>query len=268
MRICRFDRTPGWEIMGMKRTLFLIAMGVLIMLFGSGCGKQKYKLNFDGYGFESKKTEYAAGEKVTVYYDFIATDTDYSFYIDDDVEMTESYDDTHGYIFKFTMPAHDVTLREESRNSMEYVPPLDNMDAGIEGVSISFGDITDFTYTYDWSGYNALYQRYRFYEEDGAYLFCHETRKIENDYGWAAEADITASGTVFLSVYDWTDFLDYLTDGSAEEQEEVVEDGDSGPWMYLSYRAGDGIERREFRFASPDRRLAFEAYCRSLAEEA
>ena len=51
--------------MGMKRTLFLIAMGVLIMLFGSGCGKQKYKLNFDGYGFESKKTEYAAGEKVT-----------------------------------------------------------------------------------------------------------------------------------------------------------------------------------------------------------
>ena len=243
-------------------------IGALIMLSVSGCGKQKYKLNFGSYGFESRKTEYAAGEKVTVYYDFIATDTDYSFYIDDDVEMKQSYDNDHGYIFTFTMPDHDVTLHEESHNSMIYVPPLDQMDAGISGISASLGDITDFCYTYDWTGYNAFYQRYRFSEEDGAYLFYHETRKTENDYGWNTEEDITASGTLFLSVYEWSDFLDFLTEGSAAEPEDSLEDGDSGPWMYLSYRSGDSIERREYHFASADRLQAFEEYCRSLAGEA
>ena len=251
----------------MKKCLYLIVIGALMMFSVSGCGKPKYKLNYDGYGFESRKTEYAAGEKVTVYYNFIATDTDYHFYIDDDVKMKERYDDDHGYVFTFTMPDHDVTLHEESHNSMIYIPPLDQMDAGIRGISISSGDITDFYYTYDWAGYNATYQRYRFYSEDGAYLFYHESRKIENDYGWASEKDITASGTLTLSIYDWTDFLDYLTDGSATEPEETVEDGDSGPWMYLYYRSGDHIERREFHFVSAERRLAFEEYCRSLAQE-
>ena len=250
----------------MKKHIFLIMIGTVLLLSASGCGKQKYKLNYDGYGFESRKAEYAAGEKVTVYYDFIATDTDYSFTIDEDVTMKQSYDNAHGYIFSFTMPDHDVTLHVESHNSMLYIPPLDQMDAGINGLSISQGDITDFTYTYDWSGYNALYQRYRFYTEDGAYWFCHETRKIENDYGWASEADITASGTIALTIYDWTDFLDYLADGSAAEPEESVVDGDSGPWMFLSCRSGEITERKEFHFASADRRLAFEAYCQSLAE--
>ena len=59
----------------MKKQLYLIMIGALIMLSLFGCGMQKYKLNYDGYGFESRKTEYAAGEKVTVYFDFIATDT-------------------------------------------------------------------------------------------------------------------------------------------------------------------------------------------------
>ena len=87
----------------MKRfTVFL--WGLLIMFGLSGCGKQKYELKFDGYGFESEKTKYAAGENVTVYYDMIATDTDYSFYTDsDDVELNRDYDDKHGYIFNFTI---------------------------------------------------------------------------------------------------------------------------------------------------------------------
>lgn len=259
---------PEWETARMKKHLFLIMIGALIMLSVSGCGKQKYKLNFDSYGFESRKTEYAAGEKVTVYYDFIATDTDYYFYIDDDVEMKQSYDNDHGYIFTFTMPDHDVTLHEESHNSMVYIPPLDQTDAGISGISVSQGDITDFCYTYDWIGYNAYYQRYRFSAEDGEYLFYHETRKTENGYGWNTEEDITASDTLYLSVYEWSDFLDYLAEGSAAEPEDSLEDGDSGPWMYLSYRSGDSTERKEYRFASGERLQAFEEYCRSLAGEA
>ena len=96
------------------------------MISFSGCSGQKYTLHYDGYGFESKRTQYAAGEKVTVYFDMIATDTDYHFYIDDDVEMKQSYDSKHGYVFTFVMPEHDVTLREESYNSMEYIPQPDD----------------------------------------------------------------------------------------------------------------------------------------------
>ncbi len=88
------------------------------MLAFFGCGRQKHKLNYDGYGFESKKTAYAAGDRVTVYYKFIATDTDYRFWADDDVDLSQDYDNDHGYIFRFTMPEHDVTLHVESHNSM------------------------------------------------------------------------------------------------------------------------------------------------------
>ena len=98
----------------------LAVMGVILVFTLFGCGKPKYKLNFDGGFFESKRTQYAPGEKVTVRYDIIATDTDYHFYIDEDVEMEQSFDG--GYVFTFIMPAHDVTIHEESHNSMMYMP--------------------------------------------------------------------------------------------------------------------------------------------------
>ena len=92
-------------------------------MFLSECGKKKYELILDRYGFEAKKTKYHAGETVTVYYSMIATDTDYSFYTDsEDVSLTQKYDGKHGYVFTFTMPEHDVRLFVDSRNSMEYIP--------------------------------------------------------------------------------------------------------------------------------------------------
>lgn len=104
----------------MKRTIRIlpILLGVILMLTLFGCGRQKYKLHFDGYGFESRKTAYAAGDMVTVYFGTIATDTDYHFRIDDDVKLSQDYDNARGYVFTFTMPAHDVTLHVQSQNSM------------------------------------------------------------------------------------------------------------------------------------------------------
>ncbi len=88
-----------------------------------GCGATKYNLTFDGYGFESDRTTYKEGEEVTVTYDMIATDTDYSFFADsDDVELNQKFDSNHGYVFTFTMPAHDVKISVKSRNSMEMDP--------------------------------------------------------------------------------------------------------------------------------------------------
>lgn len=98
---------------------------VLLMTSLFGCSKQKHKLNFDSYGFESKKSEYAYGDKVKVYYNLIGTDIDYHFYLDDEnIELKQSYDDKHGYILTFTMPDHDVTLNMNSHNNMVYIPQI------------------------------------------------------------------------------------------------------------------------------------------------
>ena len=104
------------------RLLLLYFMGVIMAFSLFGCRKPKYKLIMDG-GFESRKTAYAEGETVTVYYGMIATDTDYHFWLDDEsIDLKQSYDDRHGYVFTFTMPDHDVTLHKESHNSMIYQP--------------------------------------------------------------------------------------------------------------------------------------------------
>ena len=109
----------------MKNRCVLFFAGILMMMTLLGCGS-KYHLHFDGYGLTSPKTAYADGEPVTVYYDMIATDTEYSFYLDEpDVELEQDFDGEHGYVLKFNMPAHDVTVTVESRNSMEYVPEPD-----------------------------------------------------------------------------------------------------------------------------------------------
>ena len=88
-----------------------------------GCGKPKYKVDLSS-GFTSKKSSYAEGENVTAYFDMIATDTNYNFYLDcEDVELKEDYDNNHGYVFTFIMPAHDVKLCVSSYNSMVAYPP-------------------------------------------------------------------------------------------------------------------------------------------------
>lgn len=89
------------------------------MLISNTKGKEKYKLQLDGYGLESKKELYAEGEKVKVYFNLIATDTDYSFYAEpDDVKLNHDYDEKRGYVLTFKMPAHDVKISMGSRNSM------------------------------------------------------------------------------------------------------------------------------------------------------
>ena len=102
-----------------KSFSILLVLGVIIMLSLFGCGRNKHKLNFDGFGFESAKTLYAAGEKVTVYYPMVATDTDYHFTLSDDsITLSEDYDSKHGFVLTFVMPDSDITLKVTSRNNM------------------------------------------------------------------------------------------------------------------------------------------------------
>ena len=129
------------------------------------------------------------------------------------------------------------------------------------GTDVAMGDVTDFDYTYSSSTYPPHYQRYRFYKEDGAYKFFHETR--EGDHFPLTEADATVSETTELSGDQWSDFLVLLVGGRAVARQEHLEDGDSGPWLYL-YWTGDQGDIQEFSFVSYDTRLAFESLCESL----
>lgn len=83
-----------------------------------GCGAKKYVVNANG-GYELDKKSYAAGEEVKAYFKYIATDTDYTFYCEnEDVKIKTEYDNAVGYVITFTMPDHDVTLGVKSRNTM------------------------------------------------------------------------------------------------------------------------------------------------------
>ena len=85
----------------------------------SGCFGKKYRIDFNGDegSFANAKESYKAGERVTLYYNFIATDTNYSFYIDGE-RINPDYNRDKGFIISFIMPEHNVSIIVESRNSM------------------------------------------------------------------------------------------------------------------------------------------------------
>ena len=109
--------------MKLYRRVAPLLLAGLFLLPLSGCLIRRHTVSFDDSGFESRRTRYFPGERVTVYYGMIATDTDYTFWADG-VDMRQSYDERHGYVFTFTMPDHDVTLHAQWHNSMTYVPTV------------------------------------------------------------------------------------------------------------------------------------------------
>lgn len=107
----------------MKHTSFFTCMGyvalVLMLLMGlSGCSGEKYKVEYDSKGaYVNAKDYYRAGSKVVLYYDLIATDTDYSFLLDGE-HISFTYDEKKGFVIEFVMPEHDVNLECRQVNSM------------------------------------------------------------------------------------------------------------------------------------------------------
>lgn len=97
-------------------------------LISIGCSTQKYQVDYCGQKilFKGAKNTYATGQEVTLYYDFIATDTDYSFYLDNEY-LPVTYSDKKGFIIKFTMPDHDVKLQLHTRNTMEMPQSISNV---------------------------------------------------------------------------------------------------------------------------------------------
>lgn len=112
----------------------VIAGGMFVF---SGCffGK-KYKVDYNGQksAFTNAQDYYRAGQNVRIYYNFIATDTDYTFYLDDE-KINPQYEEGKGYVIEFKMPERDVSVKVLTKNSMLYDPdsdPSDTPDAPYE----------------------------------------------------------------------------------------------------------------------------------------
>lgn len=102
----------------------LLILTVLLLLgsfpfFFSGCKAQKYTVDYCGSKgcYSNAKDSYKAGTKVTLYFELIATDTDYSFTLDGE-PVDWSYDEKKGFVIEFIMPEHDVKLECHTKNSM------------------------------------------------------------------------------------------------------------------------------------------------------
>lgn len=166
-------------------------MGVLVMTGLFGCGKPQYKLIFDGSGFKSARTSYAEGAQVTVYYGFIATDTDYRFHIDAE-DVKQDYDSQKGYVFTFKMPAHDVSCTVESHSSMMYDPDAHNLGTDPASGGNGFpevGEIDESRVVFDYYAATVAtvggdeYQEMVLYGRDDEYL----TLAYYSKYGDGAE---------------------------------------------------------------------------------
>lgn len=138
-----------------RKMLSVMLLGGIIMSILSGCGGAKYNVDYNGQkdSFKGAKDSYRAGANVTLYFDLIATDTDYKFYVDGE-QINPDYNERKGYIITFTMPEHDITVSYSSSNSMIYQPSdkeatisFDSFDGGGPEYTVKIDDESIVQYT-------------------------------------------------------------------------------------------------------------------------
>ena len=119
----------------MKKTMKIIviiaavAVGVAA-LFGAlySSGNEKYKMEYDSKDlYRGAKDSYKAGQKVTLRFPYVASDTSYRFYLSGKA-IDATYSDLGGYKLEFVMPPYDAKLECVSRNDMMYNPPEEGIE--------------------------------------------------------------------------------------------------------------------------------------------
>lgn len=108
-----------------RRLHFRIIAGLSILLGGImmfsffGCGKASHTVDYCGQkdAYPDARDTYKAGEKVRLTFPGIATDTDYSFYLDGR-QLSPDYEQGKGFVLRFTMPDRDVRLEYRAAGSM------------------------------------------------------------------------------------------------------------------------------------------------------
>ena len=109
-----------------------VAVGVatLIGTLSSSDG-EKYKMEYDSKGlYRGAKDSYKAGQKVTLRFPYVATDTSYSFYLNGKA-IDKTYSDLGGYKLEFVMPPYDAKLECVTRNDMGYTPPEEGVEESL-----------------------------------------------------------------------------------------------------------------------------------------
>ena len=96
--------------------LLLLLLGGVTML---GCTREKYAVDYCGRqaDYRGARDAYRAGQTVKLYYDWIGTDTDYSFLLDGQ-NLNCTFHRNKGFLIRFVMPAHDVKLECRTERSM------------------------------------------------------------------------------------------------------------------------------------------------------
>jgi hypothetical protein len=86
----------------------------------TGCFGKKYTIDYCGLKdmYKNAKDSYRAGQTVRFWFPYVASDTDYTFYMNGERFNDFEYDPMKGFVFEFTMPDHDIVLEVDSRNSM------------------------------------------------------------------------------------------------------------------------------------------------------
>lgn len=207
------------------KSLLICLLGGAIMLGLFGCQEKrssspadateaqdstavKYKVNYDNKSwYENAQDTYAAGEQVELYYPIIATDTDYSFTLDDG-PLKYDYDEQKGFIIRFTMPEHDVSLKCISKNSMVYEPPTEEADVllidsyraiiGADGDD-GYDEISLYSYDSDHVTMSVYHQQSDSAESEAKYLVpyevvdkCYEIISKYKLREWKTRKDLTA----------------------------------------------------------------------------
>ncbi len=102
--------------------VFISAVIILVtvsMFAFSGCSETWYKVDYCGQKeyYENAQDSYKAGSKVELYYTMIATEYNYTFYLDGK-SIGYDYDEVTGYyVISFVMPDHDVELECDAHYS-------------------------------------------------------------------------------------------------------------------------------------------------------
>ena len=136
LQICIANGRVLWyklpEVIKVTKIIIIAAVAVIVILSVlffvlSSCKSEKYHVICNTGFFENVKNSYKAGQQVKIYFSFVATDTDYSFYLDGAKISPSGYSDNKGYTISFVMPSHDVELTYNSKNSMEYIPVAEDI---------------------------------------------------------------------------------------------------------------------------------------------
>ena len=234
----------------MKKMMILIAvlvvLAVTLLLFaGKSLFAPRYKVICDDW-FEGAKRSYPEGATVRLWFSMIATDTDYTFYVDGQRVNASGYDDCKGYCIEFIMPAHDVTVTCDSWNSMVYVPeePEEQPDEGPEEEPVMLVDYYQATAAAAEGG--GYYELVLYATEDPEMLQLTEYSKTDEE---AAEqsrscdvpAEVLAQCMEIIEKHELAQWAE-LPDGVSED----------GLKLVCRFRGSDGVYYRAANECMPE----------------